>query len=111
MAVNADARGGRLVGQPRAQVESWLAAALAQPAEAVRWVASSAGAAEAAGSGAGSWGTLLGSDREGPPVSTPLLVGALALALVETWLARRASHADAGVEGAGGAGAALGRAA
>ncbi len=112
VAVNADARGGRLAGQARAQVESWIGAGLTQPGAPVQWVDASAGLGGDAAA-ASSWGGLLGVDRGGPPISMPLLVAALALAALETWLARRASHADAGVEGTGsisGAGA-LGRAA
>jgi hypothetical protein len=113
VAVNADAKGGRLAVQPRAQVESWLNGILTQPAEPIAWVDAGAKANEGAGgaSATSSWGGLLGNDRSGPPISVPLLAAALALAVFETWLARRASHAEAGVDTLGTGAAALGRAA
>lgn len=115
VAVNADARGGRLAAQARAQIEPWLTTAITQPGEPVKWVDVSAGVegagADQAGD-AGSWGGLLGVDRTGPPVSVPLLITALGLALFETWLARRASHSEAVPQvGAGAGGSSLGRAA
>ncbi len=106
VAVNPDARGGRLATQARPQVESWLGAALTQPSPALSWVDVAAGDENASAS---SWNLVFGDDRSGPPISAPLLGAALALAVMETWLARRASHADAGVESGGAA--ALGRAA
>jgi hypothetical protein len=88
---------------------------MTQPSDPVKWVDAGVGMGgddDAAGATPNSWGGLLGVDRTGPPISVPLLVGALALALLETWLARRASHSEAGTDTLSGSGAgALGRAA
>ena len=109
LAVNADARAGRLGAQEREAVGGWLRTAFglsgpATPAtDPVTWISPDgpgAVATPAAGSQArvvslkNALPTLLGASDRGSPFWFPLLVGVLLVAVFELWLARRASHAQ-----------------
>ncbi len=105
VAINADADAGRTDAQDPGAVGAWLNESL--------------GEGDGAGAGRGvAWlddaapASALASDRAGSPISLPLLIGALALALLEVFLARWFSHAfrDEGPEVAPGAGSAGGAA-
>ncbi len=83
IALNADERGGVLRAQDRGAIESWFVGLnLADQGTAWEgWLGRSDPAA------------LLATQRTGAPISVPLLLAALALALLETGLARWFSHA------------------
>lgn len=86
VAVNADVAAGRTEAQDPTAVSAWLSDALGESED---------------GSAAGSiaWldekapGTALSPDRAGSPISLPLLIAALVLAIIEIFLARWFSHA------------------
>lgn len=122
VAVNADARGGRTGVQTRDAVGAWLkksvggagdegvagaANVAAGGGDAVTWIpGGSAGGAVAGGGSAerdiaAAVAGVLGRGEQGSPISLPLLIGALAVALIEVLLARRASHAEIRTDGAG----------
>lgn len=88
VAVNADPAAGRLAVQTEGVVRGWLAEALGDGT-----------VGDELGAGV-SWydpvapGRMLSSDERGSPVALPLLIAALALALLEALLARWFSHAS-----------------
>ncbi len=96
VAINPDPRGGRTNPQTREVVAGALAKLTGGSAvDTVAWLPPS----HAVGSGTGTSvadavATVFGRADAGSPISWPLLIGALALALIEIVLARRASHAD-----------------
>jgi hypothetical protein len=101
--VNPDARGGRVGVQDRAGVGELLASAMTttDQARAVAWLPSGDGAPPGApGDPAGprtvaqAMGELLDRGDRGSPIAGYLLAAALFLAVVEVFLARRASHAE-----------------
>lgn len=96
VAVNADARAGRTAASTRDGVGAWLRASVsghgdasAPGASGVLWIGP--GGTEIGGGG---MAALLGRTDGGSPASLPLLLGALGLAVLELWMARRASHAE-----------------
>jgi hypothetical protein len=104
--VNADPRGGRTGAQSKESL-----AALLGPLTGGRALEGQAGAAgpvwmaregEPEAWGGRAMGGLLGQEERGAAASLPLLIAALVLALLEVFLARRASHAGAGAGDSGG---------
>jgi hypothetical protein len=91
VAVNPDTRGGRTQAQDAAALEQWLSRASADGK--VAWIDGSEETTPAAGSNRASLTGLLARESPGSPISLPLLIAALVLALFELWLARWASHA------------------
>src|SRR5207244_2480250 len=99
-----DSRAGRTQFQTRTAVAGALAKLTstpgASPEEAVAWLPPShtvPGAPATAGGGASiadAIAAVFGRADAGSPLSWPLLFMALALALAEVFLARRASHAE-----------------
>lgn len=79
--VNADARAGRVDAQSEAAVGAWLASGFEGAEGGVRWVAADA------------FGQVSRAREEKAIAGWPLLLGALAIALLETILARVFSHA------------------
>lgn len=116
LAVNPDPAAGRTAAQSREAVGAWLAGAVdraaddspAGTASPVIWLPTAASAGAAAPVAAQSVGAALrealGTGKPNSPISLPLLVGALALALIELALARWASHASIIAPGADRAG-------
>jgi hypothetical protein len=96
VAINPDPRGGRTNAQTREVVAGALAKVMgASGTDVVAWLPPS----NAVGGGgttsvADAVATAFGRADAGSPISWPLLIGALFLALIEIVLARRASHAD-----------------
>lgn len=91
--VNADPRGGRTAPQTREGVSGWLRQALIGPAagpDPIVWLPPAAEGAPVAAAVSG----LFGAVDRGSPISLPLLVAALCVAMLEVFLARRASHAQ-----------------
>lgn len=134
--VNADARGTRTGVQTRDAVGAWLRRGLegqgggeaggdgaggtgggtgVDGSDAIVWIPSAGvggsgvsggrSGLDAAGVTAAVSG-VLGRDERGTPVSLPLLIAALALALIEVAIARRASHAEIRTDRVGGEGVA-----
>lgn len=100
VAVNPDTRASRTQVQEPAALEQWLARA--SPDGTIAWIS---GGAEPAGPDAAdnaaappTFASLLAKDSPGSPISLPLLIAALVVALFELWLARRASHAEVSVQ-------------
>ena len=99
LAVNPDVGAGRVDPTPEADIEAWVQTL----AGAVTWLDESGGV-----EGARAIGRVLARDGGGPPISLPLLIAALVVALIEQALARLASHARVepggaiGAEGGGG---------
>ncbi len=94
--VNADARGGRTTVQTQASVSAWLRPVLSGPvsgADPIVWLPPAAGGEGGVPVAAAVSGPLGAVDR-GSPISLPLLIAALCVALLEVYLARRASHAQ-----------------
>ncbi len=97
VAVNPDTRASKTEAQPRAIVEQWLVGAA--PDGKVLWLGDD-GAPRTpdtpGGSGAiaASAAAILARRGEQAPISFPMLVAALAIAVLELGLARWASHAD-----------------
>ncbi len=105
--INPDPGAGDITPRERAPLEAWLNAALSPagattPANQVVWIDAAAPTDGApAGTGPGGGGTAGGGPlaqafqlrSEGRPTGAWILWGALALALAELFLARRASHA------------------
>jgi hypothetical protein len=86
LAINADTDAGRTEAQDPGAVSAWLTDALGEtesgaPTGTVAWIDEAAP------------GAALASDRGGSPISLPMLVAALALAIVELFMARWFSHA------------------
>lgn len=106
VAVNADARAGRTDAQATSVVQAWLGAMAGAPGGGgVEWIDTGAGATRTAAAQ-----FAAASDRAGgSPISLPLLIAALLVALAETVMARFFSHAfreeapGAGVAAGGGA--------
>lgn len=98
IAVNADALGSRTQAQDRSQVEKWLAAAT--PDGQIVRLDEQGATTDAEGAGSKGLGasaaSALSRQAEKSPISFPLLIAAGVLALIELWLARRASHAESG---------------
>jgi hypothetical protein len=84
VAFNADPAASDLTPRDPAALARWLAGLGAE----VEWLAPEAGVA------AGAPAPRAGRDDDASPLSLPLLLAALALALVEAVLARVFSHAD-----------------
>jgi hypothetical protein len=97
VAVNPDWRAGRVVPQARADVEAWLRSATDGPVEWIGGTTETPTGAAADGTDAlaAAIAGLFSAGRQGPPISVPLLLAALAVALAEMWIARWASHAEA----------------
>ncbi|MCC6323099.1 MAG: BatA domain-containing protein [Phycisphaerales bacterium] len=113
VAINPDPRGSRIAAQTVEGVGAWLNSAITTPnasagnrearSGAVVWIPDQAdpGASPAPSASPTpaeavqrTFAGLFGSGQRGSPFDWPLLIAALAFALVEVWLARRASHAD-----------------
>lgn len=92
VAMNPDTRGSRTQAQEQAAMEQWLGRAAVD--SKVVWVDSSNASSEQTGGAAGSAATILARESPGSPISLPLLIGALVVAVFELWLARWASHAE-----------------
>jgi hypothetical protein len=95
VAVNPDPRAGLASGQEPDLIRQWLGAAVAGAGARIGWLTE--GPVAAAGEARGLVQTvreLLAINTDQSPVSMPMLLGALALALVEVMLARWASHAE-----------------
>lgn len=84
IAVNPDPHASNTNPNDPAAIERWLAAATHDDSPA--WIETDEAALA----------TLLGADTDRAPISLPLLIAALLCALIETGLARRASHAEVG---------------
>lgn len=114
IAVNPDPRGGDTDSNQRAALEEWLSGVT--PGTSVTWLAEpdapSGSAAPPADQAPGadgptmSAGTALTGRDAGRTISVPLLIGALALAVVELLLARWSSHAGVIARGQAAGGAA-----
>jgi hypothetical protein len=94
LALNADPQGGLVETRTREEVAHWLAPL----SDDITWI--EPGTAPTPGApGASSAAAALTRDSKIPPISLPLLGAALAIALIETAIARWFSHAkaDAGV--------------
>jgi hypothetical protein len=84
LAVNPDAEAGLVWGTEDEEFGAWV-----QPlVGSVTWLDESGG-----GVGSRAIGRALARDGGGPPISLPLLIAALVIALIEQALARLASHA------------------
>lgn len=105
IAVNPDPRAGRVTPQPQESVGRLLAGALTARsggpdagAGSIVWLPSDGRLDPAAGVSGSDvqrvMAGLFGDSEKGTPVDLPLLIAALALALVEIGLARWASHAE-----------------
>ncbi len=102
LAVNPDAAGSRTGALARDAVGAWLGSAVATTENSgdlgatVAWLPREGGAATAgaAGSVRGALSAAIGVAERGAPISLPLLVALLALAVVELVLGRWASHAS-----------------
>lgn len=101
VAVNPDARAGRTTTQTQEVVGAALRGALADNADAsesLLWIPAGgavpvAGAEPATGTGE-AMSAIFGRSESGSPIALPLLIAALALVLIEVFIARRASHAE-----------------
>jgi hypothetical protein len=96
VAVNPDTRGSRTSAQDSATLEQWLGRA--SPDAKVAWISDDGGGASSGSGGGGAGGkssiaSLLARESAGSPISLPLLIAALVVAVFELWLARWASHA------------------
>jgi hypothetical protein len=94
LAFNADPQGGLMETRTREEVAHWLAPV----SDDINWI--EPGSAPTPGSpGGSSAAAALTAESKIPPISLPLLAAALAIAVIETGLARWFSHAraDAGV--------------
>lgn len=104
--VNPDARAGRVGVQDRQAIAALASAAVggvgggegsgaspASPERAISWLPAP-GSADITRSIAGVMGSWLGRTQAGAPIARALLAAALAFAILELWLARRASHAE-----------------
>src|SRR5690606_5088632 len=89
LAVNADTRGSDVGVQPARAISDWFGAAGLAPA----WVAADE-AEIAAQPGAQLASAALAADDDRSSIALPLLIAALALAIVELVLARLFSHAS-----------------
>lgn len=106
VAVNPDPRGGRTTMQTQDAVGAILRGALAPGADAgesLLWIPTGgevpvAGAPVAAGA-TEAMSAIFGRTESGSPIALPLLIAALALVLIEVFVARRASHAELGDSG------------
>ncbi len=106
MAINPDPRAGRTSTQSQDAVGPLLRSVLSSSGdstEALLWLPADAasapiGGTPASGASPSSTGDALsaifGKTDSGQPVALPLLIAALALAVLEVLLARRASHAE-----------------
>ncbi|MEC9374609.1 MAG: hypothetical protein VYC34_12230, partial [Planctomycetota bacterium] len=90
VAVNADSDAGRTDLQPSSAVQAWLAG-LGVAAGNVTWLERGLGDADA--EGAAAQVAALRDDERGSPISLPLFIAALIVALCETVMARFFSHA------------------
>ncbi|CAG0995759.1 hypothetical protein PHYC_02550 [Phycisphaerales bacterium] len=90
LCINADPAAGATDSRPREEVARWIAPLGPEP----RWLDGTDAAPQGAGGAA--------EDTDLPPISVPLLAGALALAVLEAFLGRWFSHAKA-EDGAGAA--------
>ncbi len=100
--VNADPGAGRTDPQPASAIQAWLGEAAG--GRAVQWLVEPA---DAAAGGAGAGPTLrerLDRGQDAAPYAVALLIGALALALLELGMARWFSHATIGNAASGGGG-------
>jgi len=107
LAVNPDPAGTRTGAQTQDALQGWLAGAVesdersAETRQSVVWLPRGAGVDGGAAGGAGAAGSVggvlaaaIGTAEQGSPISLPLLIGVLALALIELVLGRWASHAS-----------------
>jgi hypothetical protein len=92
VAVNPDTRGSRTRAQDAVAVAEWLGRAAFD--SKVTWINAEEGAAAGAGEGPGGIASLLARESSGSPISLPLLIAALVIAVIELWMARWASHAE-----------------
>jgi hypothetical protein len=90
VAFNADPQGGLTDTRTREELAHWLAPV----SDDITWLEAEAGATPAA-AGAATAGAAFARDNKIPPISLPLLGTALAIAALETCLARWFSHAKA----------------
>ena len=86
LAINPDTDAGRTNAQDPGAISTWLADAIAEkadgtPAGTIAWLDEKTP------------GAALAGERGGSPISLPLLIAALALAIIELFLARWFSHA------------------
>lgn len=104
VAINPDPRAGRTTAQTTESVAGLLKSTLtsgADSADALLWIPPSGTASGVPGTTAGAPGDTVGAmsaifgrtDR-GSPLALPMLIAALALAIIEVVLARRSSHAE-----------------
>jgi hypothetical protein len=103
IAVNPDPAGTRTAPQPRDALQAWLGSATTGESgdvasgQRIVWLPRSGSAATAPGTPGtvrSAMAAAIGSAEQGSPVSLPLLVAVLAVALIELILARWASHAS-----------------
>jgi hypothetical protein len=90
LAFNADAAGGRTDVRSREELARWLGPVASE----LTWLEPGGSAMTPGGQGSSS-GSALSRDTRVPPISFPLLLAALAVAVIETGLARWFSHAKA----------------
>jgi hypothetical protein len=94
VAVNADPAGGRTDAQPSAAVGTWLG--VVSGGEAVKWIDGKEGL------GGGGVGGALARTADSNRLVIPLILGAIALAVMELMMARWFSHAVRPLPGAAG---------
>lgn len=110
LAVNPDARAGRVLPQPAEGLQAVLGATVrtsgeARPDAALVWLPTGEGSVSTGTGGPATAGgqprsvdqvmaSLLGSSERGSPIDLPLLIAALVFAIVEIGLGRLASHAE-----------------
>jgi hypothetical protein len=95
LAFNADPRGGLMETRTKEEVAHWLTPV----SDDITWIEPGTSGAPGSPGGGSSAAAALTRDSKIPPISLPLLAAALAIAVIETGIARWFSHAkaDAGV--------------